>query len=91
MSKTKSDAELFGCIVEYCTDLPYVNKAQEIASELEHLAKHGASWPRATASHWLRVIKQAIEAGAIVERDGVLGPPKPTQAESLVQRSLFDE
>lgn len=90
MSKAKSDTELFGCIVEYCTDLPYVQTAQQIAAELEHLAKHGASWPSATATHWLRVIKQAIEAGAIVERDGVLGPPKPIEAESLVQRSLFE-
>ena len=90
MSKTKSDAELYGSIIEYCTDLPYVQTAQEVAAELVMLSKHGAQWPQASATHWLRVIKQAIEAGAIVDRDGLLGPPKPNEAESLVQRSLFE-
>jgi hypothetical protein len=90
MSKPKSDADLYGSIIEYCTALPYVQTAQEVAAEIEHLAKHGAQWPQASATHWLRVIRQAIEAGAIVDRDGLLGPPKPTEAESLVQRSLFE-
>lgn len=80
---------LSASIVEYVSECRIPQSAIETATDLETLGKHGADWPRATATHWMREIRELIDRGELREVDGLVMLPIVVD-ESPKQMSLFD-
>jgi hypothetical protein len=58
----------------------------EAAEELSQLGNLGAAWPRATPEHWTRELQRLVDAGKLLECNGILSVPK---AEQMKQGELF--
>ncbi len=82
-----SNDPIHDAVMQFVTDsnrLGYTS--QEVANELEELGRNVSSqWPRASATHWARVIRECIEAGLLREVDGKLTLPPPEATDKQLE------
>lgn len=77
-------------IVDYVSNSRESMTIDQVAEELERLARYGASWPKATRHEYKRAIERVIHADRLrVDGLGVLRLPEKDSAKTPMQQSLF--
>lgn len=82
---------LTACLIEYVMTNRIPIPRQEIAAELEQLAKHGAQWPKCTYRQWMDAIGEMIRSGQLVvagksELISIPPPPEPSPNDEREKR-----